>query len=161
MPDLRDPASFDKNASPDHPMAWGIMAAFMRTGKKLDHASSVLLLGMLLLYTVHFSSYLNSLLMLLALLLALLEKYLAWRVALDAELFALLSRWPEETAAFDAALAAALSRPPAQPRRSMQSRWLGARRLLYLQVAACVAQVLMLLALLVWQGLLSNGTPWG
>jgi hypothetical protein len=144
-----DPVSLDRSTTSAHPVAWGVMTAFLRTGKNVDDASSVLLLGMLLLYAAQFSPYLTSLVMLLALLLALVEKYLAWRVALDAEFFALLSRAPEETTVFDEALAAALGRKQVLPQRSMQSRWLGAKQLLRYQVVVCVSQALIIIALIV------------
>src|SRR4030065_2796553 len=71
MPSQRDSASPDKDDTATHPVAWGVLTAFLRTGKDADHASSVLLLGTLLLYVTQFPSYLASLVVLLALLLAL------------------------------------------------------------------------------------------
>jgi hypothetical protein len=152
MPRRHDTASTDKNDTVTHPVAWGVMTAFLRTGKDVDHASSVLLLGTLLLYSARFSSCLSSLVMLLALLLALVEKYFAWRVALDAELFALLGRAPDETRVFDKALAASLGRKPVVRQRTVQSRWLGAKRYLRYQGVACVSQALIMSALIVLEG---------
>ena len=74
-------------------------------------------------------------------LLGLLEKYLAWRVALDVAFFAILLEQPSPEAAFDAALADFLGRPAATT-RPMTSRWQGARRLVLLQAVALGAQVL-------------------
>ena len=154
MPSQRDSASPDKDDTATHPVAWGVMTAFLRTGKDADHASSVLLLGTLLLYVTQFPSYLASLVMLLALLLALVEKYFAWRVALDAELFALLGRAPGEATVFDEALAACLGRKSVARQRTMQSRWLGAKRYLRYQMLVCVSQGLIIILLIVWEGLL-------
>lgn len=154
MPSRRDSASPDKDDTASHPVAWGVMSAFLRTGKDVDHASSVLLLGTLLLYVAQFSSHPAGLVMLPALLLALAEKYFAWRVALDAELFALLGRAPGEATVFDEALAACLGRKPVVRQRTMQSRWLGAKRYLRYQMLACVSQGLIIILLIAWAGLM-------
>lgn len=116
-----------------------VLLGFLRAGRVLDHGSSVLLVGALLLGPVvgagpavgFFSG---------AVLLGLLEKYLAWRVALDAEFFALLLEQPGREAAFDAALAEFMGRPAVAETRPMASRWQGARRLVRQQAAVLAAQ---------------------
>lgn len=121
----------------EHPVTLGVLAAFLRGGRIIDHASSILLLGILFLLTVKAPVWPGLLLPTLAIALALAEKYHAWRVALDAELFAVLLAHPAESAQFDCALAVFLGRSHTVTDRSMHSRWQGARRLLCRQ-AACL-----------------------
>ena len=118
-----------------------VLLGFLKAGRVLDHASSVLLLGTLV---AGFRSEGSSVAALLggAMLLGLLEKYLAWRVALDVAFFAILLEQPSQEAAFDAALADFLGRPAVATTRPMTSRWQGARRLVLLQAVALGAQVL-------------------
>lgn len=130
-----------------------VMTAFLRVGKSIDHASSVLLLASVLLYGVQRATPLMMLAAALALSLGLLEKYYAWRVALDAELFALLGCSPNQMAAFDEALAACLGRNANAPLRSLHSRWRGAKRLLRYQAAACVLQAVTAAALIALKAL--------
>ena len=126
-----------------------VLLGFLRAGRVLDHGSSGLLLGALVLGPVVgsgpavwvFSS---------AVLLGLLEKYLAWRVALDAEFFALLLEQPGREAAFDAALAEFMGRPAAAQTRPLASRWQGARRLVRRQAAVLAAQALVVGLGLAW-----------
>ncbi len=127
----------------EHPAGVGVLAAFLQSGRVLDHASSVMLVATLLALRPFDS--LSLALFALATVGALAEKYFAWRVTLDAGLFAVLQRHPDDAAAFDAALAHVLGRQPGDS-RSMASRWQGARRLLWrqgmclaLQTAAAVA----------------------
>lgn len=122
-----------------------VLLGFLRAGRVLDHGSSVLLLGTLWL-GARAGGGLGALALGGATLLGLLEKYLAWRVALDAEFFALLLELPGQEAAFDAALAEFLGRPAAAETRPMASRWQGARRLVRLQVATLGAQALVVAA---------------
>jgi hypothetical protein len=129
-------------------MTAAVMATFLRTGKPLDHASSVFLLGTVFLYGLQAGSTLAIALTFFALLIALVEKYYAWRVALDAELFAILSLYPDQSAAFDQALAGCLDRPAIAPPRSLHDRWRGAKRLLCWQAALCVIQALAMASLL-------------
>ena len=124
-----------------------VLLGFLKAGRVLDHGSSVLLLGALVLAPTS-----PPLLLFAAVALALLEKYLAWRVALDAEFFALLLEQPAQAEAFDAALAQFLGRPVPTTLRTMESRWRGARRLLGWQAGALAAQVAAVLGLLALAG---------
>ncbi|HEX8614708.1 MAG TPA: hypothetical protein VF800_25790 [Telluria sp.] len=122
--------------------AAGVMAAFLRVGVHIDHASSLLLaLGVVcgLLGPLRLVSA-------IALLLGLAEKYFAWRAALDADLFAVLAHAPDQDAAFDAALGACLGRVEPLPQRTLAQRWRGARRFLLWQIGLVLAQALLLLA---------------
>jgi hypothetical protein len=122
----------------------GVMAAFLRVGAPIDHASSLLLaLGVL-----GSLAGLPSALAPLALLLGMAEKYIAWRAALDAELFAVLARGAGQEAAFDAALGACLGRDTPLPQRTLAQRWQGARRFLLWQIALLLAQALLLVGVL-------------
>ena len=125
----------------DNPVMLRVVLGFLKTGRVLDGASSVLLLGTLgrallpaaPLVTVGIG---------VALVLAALEKYVAWRVALDVEFFTVLHEQPAQAGDFDAALAAFLGRSAVPPPRSLASRWQGTRRLVIYQAAALLAQVL-------------------
>lgn len=117
-------------------MSQQVLLGFLRAGRVLDGASSVLLLGALVLAP---AAPLAAVAVAAAL--ALLEKYLAWRVALDAEFFALLDATPAAPDEFDLALAAFLGCPVPAP-RSLPSRQQGARQLLLRQVLALGAQAL-------------------
>jgi hypothetical protein len=126
-----------------------VVAGFLKAGRVLDGASSVLLLGTLVLALGPLSALLLGVIS-IALALALAAKYLAWRVALDAEFFTLLHEQPTQTAAFDAALAAFLGRPAPVAGRSLASRCQGARRLVVCQALLVGLQaggLLLLLAL--------------
>lgn len=125
----------------EHTIRLRVLLGFLQAGRVLDHGSSVLLLAALLA-GARASNGLGLALLGGAVLLGLLEKYLAWRVALDAEFFALLLEQPGQEAAFDAALAAFLGRSAAAETRSMASRWQGARRLVRQQAAVLGAQAL-------------------
>lgn len=136
----------NENLAPE--LAGRVLLGFLRAGRVLDAGSSALLLSTVLL-ALRPAAPLAVGGILVALLLALVEKYFAWRVALDAEFFALLHEQPTQTAAFDAALAAFLGRTtgPAPAPRPMASRWLGARRLVWRQALAGAAQFGVVLAL--------------
>jgi hypothetical protein len=126
-----------------------VVAGFLKAGRVLDSASSVLLLGTLVLARGPLSAPVLAL-MLVNVVLAVAAKYLAWRVALDAEFFTLLHEQPTQTAAFDAALAAFLGRPAPVAGRSLASRCRGARRLVVgqaLLVGLQAGGLLLLLAL--------------
>ena len=127
--------------NPENTVRLRVLLGFLKAGRVLDHGSSVLLLGALLVGG-RGSSGLGAAVFGGATLLGLLEKYLAWRVALDAEFFALLLEQPGQEAAFDAALTEFLGRPAAPATRPMASRWPGARRLVRLQATALGAQAL-------------------
>ena len=122
----------------DHPVGVGVLAAFLKTGRMLDHASSVFLLGVLLSTAQLPGSAAMAVALIAAAGCAIAEKYYAWRVALDAELFAVLLRHPQESRRFDSALAAFLGRSSQPAERSMHSRWQGARRLLRRQIKPAV-----------------------
>jgi hypothetical protein len=130
-----------------HALTSGVMLAFLRLGKQIDHASSLLLIAAVLCSLGNGAS-LVDIYLLAALLLAIAQKYFAWRVALDVELFALLQQYPAETAVFDAALAACLGHHRELPVRSMAQRWCGARRLLQRQAGCFALQAACLVPLL-------------
>lgn len=118
-------------------MSRQVLLGFLQAGRVLDGLSSVLLLGTLLLTPLSPLAVVAA-----AAALGLLEKYFAWRVALDAEFFTLLSEVrPAAPAEFDAALAAFLGRPVPAP-RPLPSRIRGGRLLLLRQALALGAQVL-------------------
>jgi hypothetical protein len=121
-----------------------VLTAFLRTGRLLDHASSVLLLGTFLLM-LQPASLLAGIALMAALLFALVEKYFAWRVALDAELFEVLCELSDDPLPFDLALADFLGRTEVPTARSMESRWKGARRLFRNQVILFLCQNLAVL----------------
>ena len=127
--------------NPENAVWLRVLLGFLKAGRVLDHGSSVLLLGALVL-GARASAGPGMAALGGAVLLGLLEKYLAWRVALDAEFFALLLEQPGQEAAFDAALSAFLGRPAAAETRPLASRWQGARRLVRLQAGALGAQAL-------------------
>ncbi len=91
-------------------MALGVMVAFLRSGRLLDHAASLglLLTGAWLAW--HGAGRFGGWVWACLIATALAEKYLAWRVALDAELFAVLAaaQTSREIDQFDIALAAFL-----------------------------------------------------
>ena len=118
-----------------------VLLGFLNAGRVLDHGSSALLLGALAL-GARAGAGPAVLVLGIAALLGLLEKYLAWRVALDAEFFVLLLEQPGQEASFDAALAEFLGRPVVALARPMASRWQGARRLVRQQAVVLGAQAL-------------------
>lgn len=130
----------------DNALAARVVAGFLKAGRVLDGLSSVLLLGTLLLARQPASPLFIALLS-TALGLAAAAKYLAWRVALDAEFFALLHEYPARTGEFDAALAAFLARPAPVAGRPLASRCRGARRLAMGQAIATAAQLAAVVAL--------------
>jgi len=137
-------------------LAARVVAGFLKAGRVLDAASSVLLLGTLVLAHEPLSApVLISILV--ALVLAVAAKYLAWRVALDAEFFTLLAEQPTQTAAFDTALAAFLGRPAPVAGRSLASRCQGARRLVVWQALLVGGQAASLLLLVLMQLQQCNG----
>jgi hypothetical protein len=127
-------------------MTPAVMAAFLRTGRMFDHASSAILIGVLVLAGAAGAGVAPAALG-AALVLALAEKYFAWRVALDAELFAVLAQ-RDDMAAFDYALETCAGRKPDIPPRSLANRWAGARRLLFCQIACSGLQAAGLAAML-------------
>ena len=131
---------------PDNPIGLRVLLGFLRAGRVLDGGSSALLLGTVVLTTAPLPAV-GAVCLAAALAAGLLEKYFAWRVALDAEFFALLDEQPAHTAAFDAALGEFLGREIASG-RSVASRWRGARRLLKWQAAAVAVQAAAVAALI-------------
>lgn len=124
------------------------MSAFLRTGNRIDQASSVLLVATVLLATTVAAK--GAVIgMPAALLAGLAEKYFSWRVALDADLFALLQAYPDEIDVFDAALGLCIGQGRKRISRSVSSRWVGARRLLCIQLCAFGLQAAWLLISLV------------
>jgi hypothetical protein len=121
------------------------MAAFLRVGAPIDHASSLLLA--LSVLCALFGPLVPAA-PLLALLLGMAEKYVAWRAALDADLFAVLARESDD-AAFDTALGACLGRSQPLPQRTLAQRWQGAHRFLLWQIGLVAAQALLLAAMLI------------
>jgi hypothetical protein len=119
----------------------------MRSARIADQLSSMLLIGTFLLLLAA-PSWISTIAAGLALAAALVEKYFAWRVTLDAELFTALAQHPQQAKTFDAAMAALLDLPQPPQTRSMASRWHGARRLLLRQALALGAQVLAIAAAL-------------
>ncbi|RZK53177.1 MAG: hypothetical protein EOO59_12760 [Hymenobacter sp.] len=130
----------------DNPVMLRVVVGFLKGGRVLDGASSVLLLGTLVRAMLPATPLLVVGLG-VALVLAGLEKYFAWRVALDAEFFALLHEQPEQAENFDAALAAFLSRSTLPAHRSFASRWHGTRQLVISQAVTLLLQALMVSAL--------------
>lgn len=132
-----------------NPLTGPVLLGFLRAGRVVDAASSVLLLSTVLLVPAAAGPGMAAGIG-LALLLGLAAKYLAWRVALDAAFFALLNAQPQQAAAFDAALATFLGRPAragSAPLRTMESRWRGTRRLLVQQAGVLAVQAITVLVL--------------
>ncbi|MBD2769642.1 hypothetical protein IC235_17265 [Hymenobacter sp. BT664] len=134
--------------SPEQPIALRVLLGFLKAGRVLDGGSSALLLGTVVLASAP-GEPLTTFVLAVALALGLVEKYLAWRVALDVEFFTLLYEQPEKAAAFDAALADFLNQKSAPAPRSMASRWQGARRLVRRQAVLLVVQAGLVLLVLV------------
>lgn len=131
--------------SPENPVSLRVLLGFLKAGRVLDGGSSVLLLGTILLIGPP-QAWPGVLSIGIALAVGLIEKYLAWRVALDVEFFTLLREQPEQAGAFDQALAVFLSNEPPTALRSMASRWQGARQLVKRQALVVGLQALVLLA---------------
>lgn len=127
-------------SGPDAAIAAKMYSTFLHSAKVFDHGSSLLALLMVLLAM---RGGIADWALVAMLLLAALEKYHAFRVALDARLFALLAEpGVGDSVAFDTALAS-LSGKVATP-RTLANRWLGARKLWTRQVACFVVQVVLL-----------------
>ncbi|GAB3635551.1 hypothetical protein GCM10027422_11410 [Hymenobacter arcticus] len=130
----------------NNPVMLRVVVGFLKGGRVLDGASSVLLLGTLVRALLP-ATPLVMVSIWVALVLAGLEKYFAWRVALDGEFFTLLHEQPEQVENFDAALAAFLGRSKVLPPRSFASRWRGTRQLAIYQAVVLLAQSLLVSAL--------------
>lgn len=140
--DMRDSDTGNDASNFSHPVALHMIAAVLRTGKMIDHASSLLFLGVLLIELRE--GAVSSLWLIAGIAAASIEKYFAWRVALDAGLFTVLCKFPTETVRFDAALAVQFEAGKIKANRSMESRWRGAKRFLIWQVGLVVCQVVIL-----------------
>lgn len=130
----------------NNPVMLRVVVAFLKGGRVLDGASSVLLLGTLGRALLP-ATPLAVVGMGVALVLAGLEKYFAWRVALDAEFFSVLDEQPAQAEHFDAALATFLGRSTMPSHRSFASRWRGTRQLMISQAVTLLIQSLMVSAL--------------
>lgn len=131
-----------------------LLATLLRRGVALDRASSVLtVLALLLGLTACLGLEVNAwvlLVVLLLLLLGVIEKYWAQRVAIDAELFELLAQRADDFEVagreLDTALHA-LGLAPAVVTRSLAERSCGALALLRWQIGVLAAQGLLVLLL--------------
>lgn len=142
-------------------MQLALVAALLRRGRGMDLLSSALTLLALayglapLLGAPHSAA--SSLLCGLLVMLGLAQKYWAIRVALDAELFARLatdaSRLAAHTSNLDQALHSLGLQPASTQSRDWQQRCRGALRLLRLQAAWLIAQLLLALSIIL-------ATPW-
>lgn len=118
-----------------------LIASLLRRGRQLDQLSTGLTLlglaGGLLPQLIGRGNLLMALPCVLLILLGLVQKYWAIRVALDAELFATLAADPTQRQAriaeLDAALVELHLQPATQAARPWDARILGAWRLLRLQ----------------------------
>ena len=137
------------------------LASLLRRGKELDRLSgAVTLLGLAIGLAPLLGTAAQPLIALfcaLLVLLGLVEKYWALRVALDAELFQRLADDAEHlalrTADLDQALTQLGLRPANLAARSWDERSRGALRLLRLQALWLLAQLLLAVAILL-------GLPW-
>lgn len=123
-----------------------VVVGFLKGGRVLDGASSVLLLGTLGRALLP-ATPLVVVALGVALIMAGLEKYFAWRVALDVEFFTALDEQPAQAENFDAALATFLERTTLPTHRSFASRWRGSRQLVISQAVTLLIQALMVSAL--------------
>lgn len=130
----------ERPSTEQHPIYLGVIVGFLRLGRKFDCASTGLLFAALAVGILRSEKWLSILMALIG----YVEKYYAYRVALDCELFALLQRFPGDMVIFDQALSACLGRTK-NADRSISSRWLGARKLLARQLAVLLLQAAALL----------------
>lgn len=134
-----------------------IVASLLRRGKTLDNLSTGLTLlslgfGLIQLLITPTSPFLLILAM-SCVIVGLIEKYYAFRVAFDADLFHILAsdpQWPtDRTAALDAALSTLGLQPVDKAGRSWALRSQGALHLLRQQVLALIVQLVLLLGAIV------------
>lgn len=128
----------------------GVITALLRTGAHIDHASSLLLL-LTLVVALPTPSGLTAVVAFAGFLVAIAQKYFAWRVALDVELFGVLQQFPVQPStfhAFDTALSSCLGRDLPSAGKNLEHRWRGARSLLRAQIIAFIAQTVCAGALL-------------
>jgi hypothetical protein len=140
-----------------HEMQLHIVASLLRRGKALDNLSTgltLLSLGLGLLQLLITAP--NALLVTVVtagVLLGLIEKYYAFRVAFDADLFHIVASDPQwltdRTAALDEALGKLSLQPVDKTGRSWALRSQGALKLLRQQVLFLAVQLLVLLSAIV------------
>jgi hypothetical protein len=120
----------------------GVITALLRTGAHVDHASSLLLL-LTLVFVLPMPFERMAIVAFAGFLVAIAQKYFAWRVALDVELFGVLQQFPAQPStfhAFDTALSSCLGRDLPSAGKNLEHRWRGARSLLRAQIIAFMAQ---------------------
>ncbi|MCW1874480.1 hypothetical protein OMR58_08460 [Erwinia sp. INIA-01] len=105
---------------------------------------SALALPPLLLALLLFGSYQSALLLLLF----LLTQYYCWRLWLDERLFQLVNS-EDDLAAFDAGMARLWAVKPGAT-RSLEDRWLGARRILHRAICALICLWLVAIFSTLW-----------
>lgn len=134
-----------------------VVASLLRRGRSLDQLSTGLtLLGVLFGLAQLLMISISTLCLLLSLwmiLLGLLQKYWALRVAFDADLFALLARDPQRTPELDQALQSLGLQSAKRTGRPWAERQRGALKLLRKQVYLLAAQVVLTVAVIL-------ASPW-
>lgn len=131
-----------------------VIAILLRRGRAIDNAASVVtIIGLLAALAPWWGVDLNvwfSLAALLTVLLGLVQKYWAARVAIDAELFSLLAtknhHTEEALAELDYALQQLSLAPITEHTRSLEERGRGALRLLRWQLIFFSTQVIFIVA---------------
>ena len=134
-----------------------VVASLLRRGRSLDQLSTGLtLLGVLFGLAQLLMVSITPICLLLSLwmiILGLLQKYWALRVAFDADLFALMAKDIERTAELDQTLQTLGLQPANRPSRPWTERRRGALKLLRKQAYLLGAQVLLTLAVIL-------ASPW-
>lgn len=138
-----------------------VTASLLRRGRALDQLSTGLtLLGVLFGLAQLLMASITPLCLILSawlIILGLLQKYWAIRVAFDADLFALVARdaqaLPERTRSLDLALQSLGLQPAKRAGRPWAERRRGALKLLHKQAILLAAQVLLTLAVIL-------ASPW-
>ena len=134
-----------------------VVASLLRRGRSLDQLSTGLtLLGVLFGLAQLLMASIAPICLLLSLwmiILGLLQKYWALRVAFDADLFALMARDVERTGELDQTLQTLGLHPANRPSRPWAERQRGALKLLRKQAYLLGAQVILTLAVIL-------ASPW-
>ncbi|NNA94264.1 hypothetical protein [Pseudomonas gessardii] len=134
-----------------------VVASLLRRGRSLDQLSTGLtLLGVLFGLAQLLMVSITPICLLLSLwmiILGLLQKYWALRVAFDADLFALMAKDIERTGELDQTLQTLGLQPANRPSRPWTERRRGALKLLRKQAYLLGAQVLLTLAVIL-------ASPW-
>lgn len=147
---MREPVSKARLA-PDS-LRLSMMAAWMETGTTVDHASSVTVVATLAIALSNaVADRPTVIFMVLALLLALIEKYYAVRVKLDARLFVILAQCPDQVDAFDQVIEGWSGSQKTRLPRTIEDRWIGARRLWWRQTMVLGAQCCIPVAVLTFK----------